>query len=118
MKIAFAIQKQEGWDSIINSRFGRTENFALYDEKSDSFSYKSNEENVDAGHGAGIQASQIVVNFGAEVVITGGSYGPKAFDVLKAAKIKTFSQVGEITLKEAYKNFKANKYSETLESDK
>lgn len=118
MKIGFAIQSNKGWDSVLSEKFGRAEAFIVYDEENDAFAFKSNEGNASAGHGAGIQASQTILSISAEVVLTGGNYGPKAFDVLKAAKVKSYSQIGEITIREAYENFKAGKYTETLESDK
>jgi predicted Fe-Mo cluster-binding NifX family protein len=118
MNIIFAVQDNKGWESVINSRFGRAEGLIFYSQKNDTLSYYSNEENTNAGHGAGIQTAQAVLNLGTEVVITGGSVGPKAFDVLKSAGIKMFSQVGEISAKEAFENFKDGKYLPLSESDK
>ena len=118
MKIVFAIQNQDEWKSVVSERFGRTELFVMYDEDTERFVYQSNAENVNVGHGAGVQAGQAVVSLGAEAVLTGGSIGPKAFDVLKAAGVKMYSQVGKISIEEAYRNFKDGKYPETLESDK
>ena len=117
MNIVFAVQNNDDWSSKISSRFGRGNGFILYNEESKELSYHSNEENVNAGHGAGIQASQTVVNLKAEIVITGGSMGPKAFEVLKSANIKMFTKAGETSVKEAYDNFKNNIYSEILTSD-
>lgn len=118
MNIIFTVQDNNGWESIINSRFGRAEGFIFYSEENDTLSYHSNEENMNAGHGAGIQTAQAVLSKKAGVVITGGSMGPKAFDVLKSAGIKMYSQVGEIPAKEAFKNLKDGKYIQLSESDK
>jgi len=118
MNIVFAVQNNDGWNSKISSRFGRSEGYMRYSESAKKLSYHSNEENVNAGHGAGIQASQAVVILKASVAVTGGSIGPKAFEVLNSSNVKVFSQVGEITVKEAYEKFKNNEYSLLAESDK
>jgi len=118
MNILFAVQNNNGWDSKTDSRFGRGNGYMLYSEESKQLSYHSNKENVNTGHGAGIQAGQLVVNLGTNIVITGGSIGPKAFNVLSKAKIKVYTQVGEISVKEAYESFRNGKYKETLKSDK
>jgi predicted Fe-Mo cluster-binding NifX family protein len=118
MNIIFAVQNNDGWNSKISSRFGRTEGYIRYSEDLKKLSYHSNSKNVDAGHGAGVQASQSVVNLEANVVVAGGSIGPKAFDVLKSSGVKMYCQVGEISVKEAYDNFKNGLYNETLKSDK
>ena len=103
MKIVFAATGGN-WDSKVDSRFGRAEGFTLYDEDKDELSWHSNAENKAAGHGAGVQAGQKVVSLGADIVVTGGNFGPKAAEVIQAAGIKMIPDVGEITLKEAYNN--------------
>ncbi len=118
MNIVFAVQNNADRDSKISSVFGRAKGFILYSEETEKISYHSNTENVNTGHGAGIQAGQSVVNMKADVVITGGSIGPKAFEVLMSADIKTYTQTGEILVKEALENYKKGEYSETLKSDK
>lgn len=118
MNIVFAVQNNDGWNSRISSRFGRSEGYIRYSEDTKKLSYHSNEENVNAGHGAGIQASQSVVTLEANIALAGGSIGPKAFEVLHSSGVKVYSQVGEITIKEAYEKFKNNEYSLLAESDK
>ena len=118
MNVVFAVQNNDEWNSKISSVFGRAIGFMKYSEETKQLSFHSNTENVNAGHGAGVQAGQVVVTLGADIVITGGSIGPKAFDVLKSVEMKKYSQVGEITIKQAYANYKNNKYQETLSSDK
>ena len=110
MNIVFAVQKDQGWDSLVSSRFGRAEGFLCYNEEEDSFSYASNADNATAGHGAGIQASQAVAGMNAEVAITGGDYGPKAADTLKSAGIKMIANTGELSVKEVYDKFKNQSY--------
>ena len=117
MNIVFAVQKNDGWNSIMSTRFGRGNGFMLFVEESKELTYHSNEENINAGHGAGIQASQTVVSLGANVAITGGSMGPKAFDVLKKAEVKMFTQTGEVSIKEAYEKYEQGMYNEINAAD-
>lgn len=49
---------------------------------------------------------QYVAGLGADVVITGGKVGPKAFDVLKNADIEIYSGAGKKTVKEALTAYK------------
>jgi len=105
MKIVFTSTGKE-WDSLVDSVFGRAVGFILYDEEKDKLNWFSNNENRHAGHGAGIQAGQNVAGLGADVVITGGKVGPKAFDVLKKAGIMIYSGTSNKTVKEAFDLFK------------
>lgn len=118
MKIVFTATKFDNWNSIINNRFGRSDGFILYDEDEDSLLWHSNEKNINASHGAGIQAGQSVASFEADILLTGGGIGPKAFEVLNKSEIKIYTKVGDVTIKEAYNNFKNGKYSETSSPDK
>lgn len=118
MNIIFAVQNRGGWNSVISSKFGRAEGFICYSEEDDKLSYHSNKDNKNVGHGAGINAGQSAINLEAFAVITGGSMGPKAFELLKSAEIKMFTQVGEISVLKAYENYKNDKYQEVLRSDK
>ena len=113
MKIAIASGKGgtgKNWEDIVDERFGRASGFVLYDEENNLLSWYSNDENIDAEHGAGVNASQMVLNTGATVLIT-GKIGPKAHDILKKADIKIFI-AGNYSLKKAYKDFKENKLKE------
>jgi len=117
MKIIFAVQDNNGWESVVSSRFGRADGYICYSEESGKLSFHSNKENVKAGHGAGIQAAQIVLNLHVNSVITGGNIGPKAFQVIDKAGIKMYSHAGTIPVKEALENFKEGKYPELMASD-
>lgn len=111
MKIVFTAAGKN-WDSPLDSVFGRAEGYILYHEEKNKLSWFTNAENRNAGHGAGIHASQNVANLGADVVITGGKVGPKAFDVLKKAGIMIYSGAGIKTVKEAYNSYKKGELSE------
>jgi len=104
MKIAFT-SIGKNWDSPVDSVFGRAEGFLLFDEEKDDLSWHSNDENRNAGHGAGVQAGQNVAGMGAKVLITGGDVGPKATEVLKKAGIEIYASLGKKSVKEAYAAF-------------
>lgn len=76
-------------EASLDSRFGRCPKFLVYDLASKSFEVVDNNQNLNASHGAGIQAAETVIKTGAKTVIT-GHCGPKAFKVLKSAGIKIF----------------------------
>lgn len=73
----------------MDSRFGRTKNFILWDSESKAISSFDNIQNLNAVQGAGIQSAMNVAEAGAEAVIT-GHCGPKAFRVLSEAEIKVY----------------------------
>lgn len=108
MKIAVTAH---GRDSAaqVDSRFGRAEYFVLYDEESGAWDAMPNTQNIQAAHGAGIQAGQNLLRTGAEILIT-GHVGPKAFQVLSAGKIRMYSFTGASgTVQDAIAAFKAGK---------
>lgn len=89
MKIAFSVDKNEGLNSQISTRFGRASGFVFYDESDKSVVYKDNTQNLNAVQGAGIQAAQNVVDGGADAIVT-VHCGPKAFSVFNAASVSVF----------------------------
>ena len=106
-KIAFSTQG-EGWNALVNQKFGRATGFALYDEESDTLSFHTNASNLNAEHGVGIQTAQFVVSLGADMVVTGGNVGPKATQVLEHAGVKIVEFAGETTIREAYNHLVKN----------
>ncbi len=72
-------------DAVIDSRFGRAGGFVVVEEDG-STRPLSNEQNLQAAQGAGIQAAQNLIRAGVTLVIT-GHVGPKAFTTLSAAGI-------------------------------
>lgn len=90
-------------DAQIDPRFGRCRYFIIVDPETMRFEAISN-VSASALSGAGIQAAQMVVNKGVNVVIT-GQVGPNAYQVLSSAGIKivtgAFGTVREAV--EAYK---------------
>ncbi|SMD11416.1 NifB/NifX family molybdenum-iron cluster-binding protein [Sporomusa malonica] len=89
MKIAITSHGQNR-NAAVDSRFGRADYFVLYDQESDTWTSLSNTQNLEAAHGAGIQAGQSLEKTEASVLIT-GHVGPKAFKLLDAANITMYS---------------------------
>lgn len=89
MKVAITSQGEK-MDSMVDERFGRARWFIVVDTETGEYQAVSNEQNLNASHGAGIQAAENVCRYGVEAVIT-GHCGPKAFRALNAAGIKIFT---------------------------
>lgn len=108
MKIAISAHG-EGQQVAVDSRFGRADYFMIYDQEKDTWEGVPNTQNLEAAHGAGIQAGQTIAKTGAKVLIT-GHVGPKAFKVLEAGKITMYS-IGEMngTVEATLKAFQQGK---------
>ncbi|CUH95340.1 hypothetical protein P22_1410 [Propionispora sp. 2/2-37] len=108
MKIAITAHGEDR-QATVDSRFGRADYFVLYDEEKDAWTALPNTQNLEAAHGAGIQAGQTLAKTGARVLIT-GHVGPKAFKVLQAEQIAMYS-LGEMngTAAEALAAFQSGK---------
>lgn len=92
-------------DAQVDPRFGRCAYFIFYDTDTDDFEVVQN-TNVMAPSGAGIQSAQLVINKGAQVVIT-GNVGPNAFGIFNSAGITVITGVAGISVKEAIERFKS-----------
>ena len=110
MKIAFTTT-DKGWDAQIDTRFGRANGFFIFDEESQTEKYVSNEQNVKALHGAGVQTAQSIINLKVDALVT-GNMGPRAFQILNSGGIKMYLAEENLTVKEAYDAFKKNKLKE------
>jgi len=86
MRIAVSSQGND-LDSAVDPRFGRAKFFIIYDTETKEFEAVTNEQNMFAAQGAGIQSAQTVVGQKVEVVVS-GNLGPKAYATLSAAGIK------------------------------
>lgn len=91
----------------LDPRFGRAAGFLLVDTDTGIVMYQTNEQNLNAAQGAGIQTAQNVAATGAEAVIS-GHFGPKAFRVLTASNITAYPS-SAATVGEALDLFKAGK---------
>lgn len=108
MKVLFSA-KNEGWNANMDDRFGRAEGFTLFDEETEKLTWHSNQQNKQAEHGVGIQAAQLVASLKADVVITGGSFGPKATSLIQKTGAKMIEDMSNRTVKQAYESFKKSK---------
>ncbi|RLE31104.1 MAG: dinitrogenase iron-molybdenum cofactor biosynthesis protein [Acidobacteria bacterium] len=104
----------EGLNAPMDSRFARAPFMVIVDSETGEAETTANEA-VSAGHGAGTQAAQTVSRLGAEILLT-AHCGPKAFEVLAAAKVKVFG-IGGGTVAEAVDAWKAGKLEEMENSD-
>ena len=103
MKVLFTA-KGKTLDDQIDPRFGRAMGFILYDYETKTHIWHDNNENKQAGHGAGTNAAQTVADLGAEAVVT-FHVGDKAQKVLDAVGINVYPHVENITVKEAIEKF-------------
>ena len=101
-------------DSNVDPRFGRCAYFIIYDIDSDTFEFIENTSRQAMG-GAGIQAGQLMASKNVGAVIT-GNFGPNAFRVLEAAKIKMYSGVSG-TVREAIEKYKNGQLTEISAPD-
>jgi predicted Fe-Mo cluster-binding NifX family protein len=114
MKIAFSVSG-DSLDSPLDSRFGRTPKFLIYDLDRDTFEVIDNQVNLNAAQGAGIQSAETVVRNGAKAVVT-GHCGPKAFRVLTAAGVKVYpTEVSKVS--DALSLYRSGKLMETVSAD-
>lgn len=92
---------EANWQSKLDDRFGRATGYAVYDDGSKDMHFVEN-IHKDGGHGVGIKAAQMVINEGADVVLASGPIGPKAMEILEAAQLKIHTDLGNVTLEEAF----------------
>lgn len=108
MKIAVP-STGEGLNSTLDTRFGRCKGFMIIDREANTVSYMANGAQAQGG-GAGISASQAIIDMGVDVVIS-GNLGPNALRVLKSADIKTM-RCDAVSIEEALKRFDAGDLDE------
>jgi predicted Fe-Mo cluster-binding NifX family protein len=91
MKLAVTAKGKE-LSSPVDPRFGRAACIVIVDTETMAFEALDNSENVNAFKGAGIKAATMIVDNGAEVLLT-GYCGPNAFKTLQAAGVKVVNDV-------------------------
>jgi len=99
---------EKSLDSKIDTRFGRSKYFIIYDTNSKKFTVLDNEVNLSVAQGAGIQTAQNLVNQNIEVLLT-NNCGPKAFKVLSISNVKIYITGTNSTVSEAINEFNSNK---------
>ena len=88
MKIAvssFGADRKEKMDP----RFGRCEYFQIYDTESREYTVVENAAK-DSPQGAGIAASQDIIDRGVDVLVT-GKLGPNAYELLNESDIRLYT---------------------------
>jgi predicted Fe-Mo cluster-binding NifX family protein len=93
-------------DSTVDPRFGRCQFFLIVDLANMDFEAVPNASNTLEG-GAGIQAAKVVVERGAEIILT-GYIGPNAQQVLSTAGLNTITGVSG-TVREVAKQYREGK---------
>ncbi len=92
-------------DSDVDPRFGRCKYFLVYNTETEDFEAVENQAALQ-GHGAGIQAGQVVGDLEPDAIIT-GNLGPNAYRVLSQLGLKVYQAEGSV--KNAIENFRAEK---------
>lgn len=93
-------------DDVLDPRFGRAAGFIIVDPQTLQFHYVDNGSSQTRAQGAGIQAAEVIIQNGANVVLT-GYVGPKAFTALQAAGIKVGQNLDNMTVRQALERFQA-----------
>ena len=87
MKICISASGKNN-DSLLDVRFGRCEYFQIHDTDTGEIKVVENEAKSASG-GAGIAASNQLINENVDVIIT-GNLGPNAFGLIKKEGIKAY----------------------------
>ncbi len=109
MKIAVTAENNNGYESEVNTHFGRAPYFAIVDTKTDKIDLIKNEA-ANASGGAGVSAAQLIADRGVEVLIS-GSVGPKAYKALTSGNIEMYI-INHGTVREAVENFQKGNLSQ------
>ena len=108
MKLAITA-KEPTLESAVDPRFGRAAYILIVDSETLEMEALNNQKNVNSLKGAGIQASVMISEQGAEVLLT-GYCGPNAMKTLNAANIKVINEMTG-TIKSAVAFFNQGKHS-------
>jgi predicted Fe-Mo cluster-binding NifX family protein len=114
--IKIAVTSTDGtMEGMVDERFGRCRKLVVYNPQSNAIEVLDNKANTGLAQGAGIQTAQNVVSAGAHAVIS-GDFGPKAFQVLRAAGIEVYS-TANMTVREALSRFAKGKLTKLAGAD-
>jgi predicted DNA-binding protein (UPF0251 family)/predicted Fe-Mo cluster-binding NifX family protein len=105
MKIVVCAQSNSP-QSAIDSRFGRSAFWAIFDDQSKQWEFIPNRQNLQAAQGAGIQAAQTVLDADAGILIA-CNVGPKAMAVLQAGGIEIYQAPAQMTVEQAIAAYQA-----------
>ena len=100
-RIAISIVRNDkGLSDLMDDRFGRAEAFLVVDGITGEAIETIDNASVNASHGAGTGAANMLKSAGVGVVVS-GRFGPKAFDALQALGIQAWVAPPGITAGEA-----------------
>ncbi|HRC94791.1 MAG: hypothetical protein KBB29_08490 [Bacteroidales bacterium] len=105
MRIAFT-STGKSWDSIIDSRFGRTEYIVIFDEETKTLELVDNSAVKNEAHGAGTATAQKMYEVKPDVLITGNGPGETAATALKNLNMKIYVDAHNLTLEQAYESYR------------
>lgn len=88
-------------DAAMDPRFGRAPWLQILDPETGALTAVDNAEAASGAHGAGPRAVQLLLELGADVLVTGNGPGGKAAAALAHTGIRVFVGAGEMTLPEA-----------------
>ena len=103
-------------DSQVDLRFGRTAFFAVYDETAEQWDFLTNQQNLQASQGAGIQAAQTVIDAEVDVLLA-SNVGPKAMAALNVNGIHVFGTEAGTSLEQAVSSYKSGSLKQMQESN-
>lgn len=98
-------------DAPAEERFGRAPYFIFIDTDTDAIEAHENHLASGAG-GVGPKASQQLIDHGVKALVS-GQVGGNARDVLVAAGIAMYAYDGNMTVRDAYEQFKKNTLKRT-----
>jgi predicted Fe-Mo cluster-binding NifX family protein len=93
-------------DARTSMRFGRCPIYIFVETETMAFESLPNPA-LNASGGAGVLAAQVIVERGAQAVLS-GNIGPNAMEVLQAASVPAYL-IGEGTVRQAVEDYKAGK---------
>jgi predicted Fe-Mo cluster-binding NifX family protein len=109
MKVAVSATGKD-LQAQVDTRFGRCSYFVFVDPETMAYEAVENAGGMASG-GAGVQAAQLVVQKGANALIT-GNLGPNAASALSASGIKIYLVSGG-TIKEVMERYKGGSLQES-----
>jgi predicted Fe-Mo cluster-binding NifX family protein len=95
-------------DGPVDPRFGRAAGFVIVDPDTMASDYVENGASQAMAQGAGIHAAELMARHDVGIVLT-GYIGPKAFQALAAAGIRTGQNLDHLTVRQAVEQYKAGK---------
>jgi len=98
MKVAISTN-ESNLDALIETKFGRSPGFLIYDTVSAAMTFLENVQNAETSQSASTKAAEMLLNFNVESVIS-GHLGPKAYQVLDSAGIHIYNSAS-VPIKQA-----------------